>query len=277
MENQLNLFDYFNESVSKGLELLARLNFTDARKAWSEVLNQDNSDIEALRAIQLISYWQNTIECCCRLSNIESLNYLHKEIAQFHFIHSAPDKIIFNALSELRVNLMFKAEQFELESGIDIVDLAEGLYKETDVILYLKKIIGTDLSLSKITSRLADVLYATGEYEQAKKYYSIALLANHSEINADKIIYEDLKNIIHRHGSEMACAYAYIEGKLPLPDIRVAENLKCLKVCQLVQEENRTDISKNYHKLLALRKQIKELDEEFFCFFMTRKSFLAMQ
>lgn len=273
MQSQLTLFSYFNESFERGLDLLSQLNFIEAEKVWAEVLEQDKTGSDAQRAIELILYWRGIKEQCLQLAFTDVASFLHRHLENYQFTNTSPDKVLNKALKIFRLDMMIRAGIFELEPGIDIVDVSIGLNKEDIVLSFLEKLLESEPNSAMIRARLADILWEKAEFTTAKKNYALALLCNHNEINVEKIRHKNLKKIIEKNGTEMACTYAWLHGELSFPENATAINNKCLKACQLVMKENQLTLETNRSEVLMLRSQLKQLDEEFFVFFMQRKRF----
>ena len=270
--NQLNLFSYYNESYEKGIALLSELKFNEAKNALAVVLEQNPEDEDAGRALELITFWQAKTKHCSQLPEKEAVNYFHGALEQFHFTNSATGKVLHRALKLFGLNLMMKADIFELPPGLDMAELSIEINKEPLVIAYLEKRLIEKPGDAKLHARLADLQWLTDDIGAARENYTMALLSAHKEVNSEKIKHENLKKIIEKHGTEMACAYACLSGELPFPQYDAVVNKKCLKVCKLVMKEiNTTD---NREETLKLRKQLKATDEEFFKVFMQRKSFI---
>ena len=200
-DNQLNLFSEYNESFETGIKLLSELKFNEAKNAFTKVLELNPDDDEVHKALELITFWKAITEHCFKLPEKESVHYFHELLFQFNFAKSTADKTLQLALRVFGLNLMMKADIFELSNGLDIADICIEIKKENLGVFYLENRLIRNTYDSLLLSRIADLQWTLNDTEKATKNYTLALLTEHDKINIKKIKHENLKKIIEKHGT----------------------------------------------------------------------------
>ena len=162
-----------------------------------------------------------------------------------------------------------KIDVFYINNNTTIADLfllaEKPDYAETEILKYLKK----NEATAYIFSRFADVQWILGKFVESKRNYTKALMINPNEIQFQEIKNKDLLEVIKKHSAEMAPAWGYIYGLLPMIEFNEI-NKYCditkrgLHAYYLLLMAEKLTKQKDFKQTIDFRKLLKEKEPELF-------------
>ncbi|MEX2403310.1 MAG: hypothetical protein WD625_04205, partial [Balneolales bacterium] len=126
-----------------------------------------------------------------------------------------------------------------------------------------------------IRFRLAQIQWVNGKRNEAKKNYALGLLLAPDNIFLNGIQSSEIKKTIEIHGPEMAPAYGWVNGALPL--VRVPETViaysvthrKALRSYQLLGMAEESARVKDAEACFNYRKKLKETAPDLYDVYFT--------
>ncbi len=212
-EPQLPLFDWPAMVLSEGYRKMAAFHFEEAEKDFNDVLQvRQGSEEEASNAVQACKYWQIQFQ-----KHKENPEVLHKELRQFDFGNTSGLHQLKNALLSHIADRMLAYNRFYLngDGGDTVTDLLlqTGRHKKAEKVI-LNKI--EKHSDNRLRYSLAQIQWINKQKGEAKKNYALALLLNPCQVPTHRILYKELNVLIEDVGAEMAPAFGWVRGVLPL-------------------------------------------------------------
>lgn len=254
--NQLPLFNRRTIIMGEGYRQLAAFKFKEATQHFEDVLyTGSETDAEASRALQVCEDWELLI----RHDN-ESISKVYQKFRAYDF-GSAPGMYQFkNALLEYITGRMLEADLFYLDDGKTVSDLLLELHHYEKAEKAVIREMGKHPGDHRLNYFLAQILWRNNKKGEAKKILAKALLCDPCQVPSARIEYKDLHTLIRNKSAEMAPAFGWVRGILPL--VPLPEGIKsCSEAHQKAIESYRllyladqAAINHNRSKRLEYRK-----------------------
>lgn len=222
--NQIPLFSRETMILAEGYRSLASFSFKEARRYFNVVLEaepESGNREEARRALTLCTDWQRIVS---QNHNGELLPFeeidilrIYKQFRIYEFENTPGERQFQQALLRAIKEQMLEAGLFYTgQPDETVADLMTelGLYKkaETVVLEQMKRRPGDH----RLFYCLAQTQWQIRRKGEAKKNYALGLLHDPCGLPLNRIVYTDLKKLIQTEGPEMAPAFGWVRGILPL-------------------------------------------------------------
>ncbi len=284
-EPQLPLFDWPTSIMGEGYRRMADFRFEEAEEFFDAVRHSGQGEEEEIeKALHACNYWQALIEKNKTNPGVHPLSKLYEEFCQYPFGNNSGLHQLKEALLEYFAERLISEDRFYIhENGTQNNTAADLLMK----LRQYKK--AEKITLHRIEERpddiqlrylLAQIQWLNSQKGEAKKSYAKALLSNPCRAPFHRILYQSLHSLIEDVGAEMAPAYGWVQGVLPL--VPLDENLdacselhqRALKCYRLLWSADRSLRNKNIDACVKYRKKLNaedpELYEEYFALLNSR-------
>jgi len=220
--NQIQLFSREALILSEGYRNMARFRFDEAKRFFDDVLksgpNPEDSEA-AQRALKLCGNWQPLVSQA--ISTEPSLfgdsTILYREFRAFDFTNTPGEQQFREALLLLIINRMLDTGCFHTgEGGITVADLLRDLGRHKKAKETIRKQMEGRPDDHYLIYCLAQIQWSLKNWGEAKKKYALALLHDPCGLPPERVEYKELTTLIQNEGPEMAPAFGWVRGVLPL-------------------------------------------------------------
>jgi len=269
-DHQLNLFSWQSEQLAEGWKLLADFNFDKAESNFQMVHQQHNDDEEAVFGLNLCSAWELTFENCSLKSDSDKASVLFTEWNNSSFPMAWGPQLLRKSLLHKIINLAIENKVFQINDSITLADLYLIDEKPELAELALQDFITNHHKTTSLQINLANIQWNLGKRKEAGQNYMEALITNPDEIEVKNIKNDTLATIIHKFGADMAPAWGWIFGQLPLMKFnkfKEPEKItrKGFYTYYILFTAEMLAHQKKYNETIAWRKQLKECNPDLWC------------
>ena len=220
-EPQLPLFDWVTTVMSEGYRCMAEFRFDEAEEYFKEVQESDQEDEgEVNKAKMACSLWRRLLVQHRQNSDEFPTEALYKELLDFKFENVPGLHQLKKALLEYITKCFISDHRYYIYEDITVADLLMELReyeKAEQLIIYWYEHHPDD---AQIQYSLAQIQWLNKQKGEAKKNYARALLYDPCRVPFHRILYPQLKNLIEDVGAEIAPAYGWVRGVLPMVSVR---------------------------------------------------------
>jgi len=220
-EPQLPLFDWVTTVMSEGYRKLAAFQFDEAEEHFRDVHQADQGGEEEVdKALSASSFWRSLVEQNRENPDTFSADKIYEELRRYEFGNMPGLLQLKKALLEYIADCLISGDRFYIHingrGSETVTDLLMELrqYKKAEkLILHRIEHHPDDV---QIRYSLAQIQWLSKQQGEARKNYARALLHDPCQVPLHRILYQQLNNLIEGVGTEMAPAYGWVRGVLPL-------------------------------------------------------------
>ncbi|MEX0772868.1 MAG: hypothetical protein WEB89_06770 [Balneolales bacterium] len=273
--SQLSIFSWQTEKMAEGFRKLADFDFDAARQAFQEIIQkQEVVEQKVHDALEVTLYWENIMGHCIGTSRDQIIPYLYREIIHFDFSNTWGIQSLRKSLLDHLVSIMYDEHQFYITADVCLSDLLIELDRNDEAERVLTDQMKQEPG-NNIRFRLAQIQWVNGKRNKAKINYVLGLLLAPGNIFLDRIESPEIQETIDMHGPEMAPAYGWVNGALPL--VRVPETViaysvthrKALRSYQLLGMAEESARVKDAEACFNYRKKLKETAPDLYDVYFT--------
>ncbi len=263
-QNQLNLFSQQSEKLAVGYGKLSAFSFDEAKKIFREIVRSYTAaEEEVYDALDLNAYWKKILLQCDVGPISETGPVLYNEVDRYPFKESWGMQLFRASLIDYLIKRMRQSGIFYLTEEVCLSDLLLERERYEAAELTLKKHLEEE-GHQPLRYRLAQVQWRTGNQKEANKNVVLAFLHDPVNLPFTRIENEETRQLVRMYGGEMAPAYGWIEGKLPL--IRIPDSIlplserhaRAVSCYRLLRSAEKAVRKKEMEKCVYYRKQLKE-------------------
>ncbi|CAN5453964.1 hypothetical protein BH23BAC3_BH23BAC3_24260 [soil metagenome] len=266
--NQLPLFSRETMILTEGYRNLEAFRFEEAKRYFNDVLETEPESVvheAASRGLKLCSDWQPLVS---RNNNSElslsvDISRLYNLFRNYDFANIAGEQQFQEALFLTITELMLEKGRFYTGEGNEtIADLLCKLgrhRKAEEVVLEQMEMQPEDHHFYY----LAQIQWQFRKRGEAKKNYTLGLLHNPCGLPLKRVEYQNLKNLIQTEGPEMAPAFGWVRGILPMvplhDDVNIcsAAHRQAVDCYRLLWRADRAVRNYNMEACVEYRKKLK--------------------
>jgi predicted Zn-dependent protease len=276
--NQLPIFDRHTMIMGEGYRWLASFKFEKAAQHFEDAVHTSSgAESEPDEALQACNYWQPLIQQRRESPREQSLNELYQKFRLYDFGSASGLRQFKRALLEYITGRLLAADQFYINDEETVSDLLLELQRPDKAERVVEQRLEKQPRNDQLRYCLAQIQWQNNHKGEAKKHFARALLYDPCHIPFYRIKYKALNGLIDDVGAEMAPAFGWLRGILPL--VQPPENIKmCSEMhqkgadsYQLLYLADRAAVKKNSEARLKYRKklhnQAPELYEEYIALF----------
>ncbi|MEI8203388.1 MAG: hypothetical protein WCH34_10280 [Bacteroidota bacterium] len=266
---QLDLFTWQSERIAEGWRHLEIFNFEKAEKTFNEVQRQHKDDEECAFALKLCSQWKDIFELSNRKNSSEQTSFLFLQWNEIMFPSAWGPQLFKKTVLNRIIQIARENKVFYISESISVADL---LVKAQKHALAEKEILNFFQSNEKSVAlqiNLANIQWNLNKIKESRLNYLEALLTNPSEIAVEIIENLPLAKIIQKYGSEMAPAWGWMQGELPLFEFdkfkhNISPSQKGLYLYHLLIQAEKLTKQGEIKQIISIRKQLKEMDSDLY-------------
>jgi hypothetical protein len=227
--NQLPLFNREAMILAEGYRCLAAFKIREAEQYFNDVIDRKGSDTdsaeqeEARRALETCEDWQPLV-----LQNIHGKpsfsvhsSEIYKKFSDYDFANVSGIRQFQNALLRAITNRMLETGHFNIDkenkTSADLL-MELGRHKKAEEVVMLQ--MERDPADNHLCYCLAEIQWKNNKRGEAKKNYARGLLYDPCRLPYDRLVYKKLSELIDAEGPEMAPAFGWVRGILPLVYLR---------------------------------------------------------
>lgn len=266
--NQLPLFSRETMILTEGYRSLATFRFDEAKRFFNEVLEtKPESEVceAASRGLKLCSDWQPLVlrNKNSELSLSVDISRLYNLFRNYDFANIAGEQqfqeSLFLAITEL---MLEKGRFYTGENNETIADLLCGLGRHRKAEEIVMKRMEMQPEDHLLFYYLAQIQWQFRKRGEAKKNYALGLLHKPCGLPLKRVEYQKLKNLIRIEGPEMAPAFGWLRGILPmvhLHDVNIcsAAHRQAVDCYRLLLLADRAVRNHNMNACFEYRKKLK--------------------
>lgn len=266
MDNdQLPLFDQQNQIMTEGYEKMAAFRFNEAGQVFRNIgktFVQPEPETEA--ALNCISYWKKVFEQLENTDCPDAVSFLYGEIDRYDFANSWGAQKFRSALINHLSGLMRSQDRFYVNEQATLSDLYLQLEKHHKAQQVLMDHLNARPSDNHARFRLAQLQWNYNQKGEAIRNYALGLLWDPQTAPSEFLESEEIADLIKKYGPEMAPAYGWIEGILPLLSVPdelspVSEDHhKALECYRLLRKAEKASRNNQMEACVEYRKALKE-------------------
>jgi predicted Zn-dependent protease len=277
-KNQLPIFDRHTMIMGEGYRWLASFKFVKAAQYFEDVSHANpGTESEAEKALQACNYWQHLIRQRRESPQDQSIDEVYKKFRLYDFDSTSGLRQFKRALLEYITDRLLADDQFYINDEETISDLLLELQRPDKAERIVEQRLEKQHQDDQLRYCLAQIQWQNNHKGEAKKNFARALLYDPCHVPFHRIKYQALNRLIDDVGAEMAPAFGWLRGILPL--VQPPENIKmCSEMHQkgvdsykLLYLADRAAVKKNSEARLKYRKklhnQAPELYEEYIALF----------
>lgn len=263
---QLPLFDWPVSIMGEGYRCLAAFEFDEAEQHFSAVFHSGQGEEEEISsALRACKYWQTMVQQNKKDPNTCSIEELYEEFRSYEFGNISGLYQLKDALLEYIAGQVLTSNSFYINGrdGENVSDLLMELsqFKKAEkVVLHRIENQPDDVQLRY---SLAQIQWLNKQKGESVKNYALGLLHNPCEVPLHRILYKQLKTLIRDIGAEMAPAFGWVRGILPLvsiqenPTICSESHRRAVDCYRLLCSADRALRKKDYESCYRYRKKLK--------------------
>jgi len=268
---QLNLFQWDIIVVGNGYQALARLDFDQARKFFSQVLAVIPDHPVAGRGQREMQFWEQVLNSLADLAGDTALVYLWEHISAFSFNVDENHAALHRALLRRLVSMFpfgneggrwFHPPDFCL--GSLYLQLGEYAVAEQ----YLRLVLAHSPDVGILHRFLGDALWQQEKHDAAHVAYVTALLLAPDTINAQTILSQPLAALIAEHGPGMAPLEGYFSGLLALVELPCDPGNSGARAYELLRQSEIARVQGQHQEMVAARRGLKTLAPEILAMYL---------
>ena len=227
--NQLPLFNREAMILAEGYRCLAGFKISEAVQYFHDVLDRMGSEPdsfeqeEARRALETCKDWQPLV-----LQNnhgkpdfLVHSDEIYKKFSDYDFANFSGIRQFQNALHRAITKRMLETGHFyidkENKTCADLL-MELGRHKEAEELVLLQ--MEREPEDNHLYYCLAEIQWKSNKQGEAKKNYARGLLYDPCRLPDSRMVYKKLSDLIDAEGPEMAPAFGWVRGILPLVYLR---------------------------------------------------------
>lgn len=267
-DSQLPLFDWPTSVMGMGYRNLAAFKFEEAEQDFRDVhFSGQGNETEITKALNACKYWQPLVNQS--KTDPENLppDKLYKEFRCFDFenipgLHQLAESLLRHIADRMSSEGHFYINEND-KTGKTVSDLLMelGQFNKAELtVLQKSKDQPNEFQLHYILAHIQWIIHLKGE---AKKNYARALLGDPCRIPPHRILPEQLRSLIHEVGAEMAPAFGWVRGVLPLvsppknPEFCSKSHRKAYYCYRLLWLADKAVQNDNIENRISYRKKLK--------------------
>lgn len=276
---QLPLFDWPTSVMGLGYRSIAAFNFDEAEQYFMDVqLSGQGEATEITKALHACQYWQPLIDQSKTAPENLDAGKLYEEFRSYDFedvpgLHQLADSLLQHIADRMSSEGHFYIDMND-KTGETLPDLLMelGQYKKAEqAVLQRIQHQPDEIQLHYILAQIQWNIHLKGE---ARKNYARGLLGDPCRVPSHRILPEQLRSLIGEVGAEMAPAYGWVRGVLPLvsppeePEFCSKSHRKAFECYRLLWRADKALQNGNMENRISYRKKLKaeapELYDEYF-------------
>jgi tetratricopeptide (TPR) repeat protein len=268
---QLDLFQWDIIAVGNGYQALARLDFGQARKFFSQVLAVNPDHPAASRGQGETRFWEGVLDPLPDLAWDTALVCLWEHISAFSFDVAENHGALRQSLLR-RLVAMFPGGD---EGGrwfhppdlcLGSLHLHLGEYAVAEK--YLRLVLAHFPDVGILHRFLGDALWQQERHDAAHVAYVTALLLAPDTISAQTILSQPMTALIAEHGLGMAPIEGYFSGLLALVELPCDPGRTEARAYELLRQSELARIQGKHQEMVAARRGLKTLAPEILAMYL---------
>lgn len=276
-DSQLPLFDWPTAVMAEGYRSLSALKFKEAEQHFRDVLHAGQGEEEEIdKALQACTHWQALVEQNRADPDACPAGKLYEELRRYEFGNVPGLHQLKEALLEYIAGHLLSDDRFYIpdRDGETVSDLLMEIrqYKKAEKVVLNK--IELHPADTQLRYSLAQIQWQNKQKGEARKNYARGLLRNPCRVPSHRILYKQLISLIGDVGPEMAPAFGWVRGVLPLVSMqenvticseshrRAADCYRLLLRADTALKKNDMDACVEYRK--KLKAEAPDLYDEYF-------------
>lgn len=256
---QLSLFQWDLIAVGKGYRSLAGLDFNDARARFSGVLKALPDHPEAGRGMRDLQCWEGFFGELQGLEPEAAAPLLWDRISKFPLGNTESYQTLrLNLIRHLLALLDSRPALYvppDLCSGYLYLQLGDYAAAERHLRVVLERLPGN----GRLHGYLADALWMQSRAEIAGASYVKALLLAPHDVAVEAICNQPLAAVIREYGPDLAPAYGFLQGLLPLVEQDKEPVTREGRVYELLRRAEQARRLGHHQAMVAARRDLKNL------------------
>ncbi len=256
--------------------------FDEAESVFLQVKKKHvSTDPETEEALFCTNYWKKVFDELESTSRVKAIPFLYKETNRFNFSNTWGQQQFRSALIRHLISLMQQQNMFHVNDQVVLSDLFLQIGQTDKAEEALTGQLSTNQQDNNLRFRLAQIHWLNGLKGEARRYYALGLLLNPASVPRLFLECDETADLIDKYGPEMAPAYGWVFGMLPLlrlPDeISVSgdSHRKALDCYRLLRKAEKASKGGDMDECVKYRKAMKEaspeLYDEYFALISKRK------
>lgn len=227
--NQLPIFNREAMILAEGYRCLAAFKIREAEQYFNDVLDRKGAypdtieKEEARRALEVCKDWQPLVlqNNQGKPSFLGHSDEIYKKFSDYDFANLSGIRQFQNALHRAMTNRMLETGHFyidkENKTSADLL-MELGRYEKAEELVLLQ--MERDPEDNHLYYCLAEIQWKNYKQGEAKKNYARGLLYDPCRLPYGRLVYKKLSDLIDTEGPEMAPAFGWVRGILPLVYLR---------------------------------------------------------
>lgn len=284
-DSQLALFDWPTSVMGMGYRSLAAFKFDEAEQNFRDVqISGQGKVTEITKALHACQYWQPLVIQSNEAPGNLPIDKLYEDFRCYNFenvpgLHQLAASLLQHIADRMSSEGLFYIDMND-KTGETISDLLIelGQYNKAEqAVLQRSKHQPAEVQLHYILAHIQWKIHLKGE---AKKNYARGLLGDPCQVPLHRILFEQLRSLIHEVGAEMAPAFGWIRGVLPLvspqenPEFCNESHRKAFDCYRLIWLADKALQKGDMENCISYRKKLKadapDLYDEYFALLSCR-------